>query len=418
MRICFVARTYPTRYFREGAGIDTQELARGLAQRGHDVHVVCTIRKGACGDEMDEGVCVHFVSLQRLRIRRALRMLARMPGLHQFIDVYGGWDLAEFSLGAWLKVRSLHQQQRFDVIQAVDTGGIALFGLLWPKRTIPIVIRGHGFVDPESPGMQWCGARFQYWLERFCLRRADYVLANSSYLCETYRAKFGLDTERVTVLHTGFHIPQPPVTLLDIRQERGWGGNDPVVLYVGRIEYLKGCDILFSAVQRAREHVANLRLVLLGQVQPSFQSSYDEFTARNASWVWHPGNVSSDEVSCVMYQSALLVLPSRKETFGRVLVEAQLHGLSVIGTDIGGIPEIVTHGETGLLVQPGDAEGLSRAIVSLVEDEPCRRHIGELAFASASRRFSLESIVQQQNAFFSSLVAARTCPAVLKQDLS
>jgi glycosyltransferase involved in cell wall biosynthesis len=411
MRICFVTTFYPTRHPREGSGIDTRVSAQGMAQRGHDIHVICINQGGGRKDDMDGEVSVHFVPPRRVRIRGILRLLAKLPGLHRLADVRCAWGLVEASLGVWLEVIRLHRQQSFDLIQAVDTAGIAFFGLLWPGRSPPLVIRGHGFVDPQLPDMQWCGAHFQHWLERFCLQRVNHVITNSRYLSDTYRVRFGLPEERVGVLFTGFHLLPSPSANPDVRQGQGWGADDPIILFVGRIEYLKGCDLLFQAMQYARQQDPRLRLVLLGEVQPSFRTEYESFMQRNQDWAWHPGNVPLSDVSHIMYQASVVVLPSRRETFGRVLVEAQLHSLPVVGTKIGGIPEIITHGDTGLLVQAEDATGLAQAILRLVKDEACRQQMGEQAFANASRRFGFENVVRQQAALYASLIGHMSPPS-------
>ncbi len=403
MNFCFVTITYPTHHAREGAGLDTQQLARGVAQRGHTAHVVCVSADGYVAHENDEGVSVSYVPPRKIPVRPALRILAALPGLHDLKEAWCGWGLIETAYGAWRAVKRLHRQQSFDVVQVIDTGGLALFcGRSW-KQHVPIIIRGHGFVDPALPGSQWCGAIFQQRLERAALQRADFVAANSGYLRDIYCAHYGVLPDRAGVLYNGFELPARSATRWDIRQLIGWGADDPIVLYVGRLEFMKGCDVLFTAMQQARQVQSNLRLVLLGETQPAFQDEYAAFMRAHGAWAWHPGNVPPAEVSRALREATVLAHPSRKETFGRTLVEAQLHGVPVIGTKVGGVPEIVLDGETGLLVEAGQDRPLAQALLRLVQDREFATHMGQRAQARAEQLFGLPGVIDREIALAQTL---------------
>jgi alpha-maltose-1-phosphate synthase len=403
MRFAFVTITYPTHHAREGAGLDTQQLARGVVQRGHTAHVVCVSADGYVAHENDEGVSVSFVPPRKIPVRPALKILAVLPGLRDLKEAWCGWGMIETAYAAWHEVKQLHRQQPFDVVQVIDTGGLALFCVRSRKHDVPIVIRGHGFVDPALPGSQWCGAIFQQRLERAALRRADFVAANSGYLRDIYCAQYGVSPDRAGVLYNGFELPTRSDTRWDIRRLNGWGADDPIVLYIGRLEFMKGCDVLFAAVQQAQQVQSNLRLVLLGETQPAFQDEYAAFMRAHVAGVWHPGNVSPVQVSRALREATVLAHPSRKETFGRTLVEAQLHGVPVIGTKVGGVPEIVIDGETGLLVAAGQDQPLAQALLRLVQDREFAIQMGQRARARAEQLFGLPGVIDRQIALAQAL---------------
>ncbi|NLG50712.1 MAG: glycosyltransferase family 4 protein [Chloroflexi bacterium] len=406
MRICYVTPSYPHEGSRGGAGVYTQELAQGITRLGHEAHVVC-VSDEITGDEQDAGIHVHFVPPKRLRIRRILQWLSRLPFLHRLAEVRCGWGLVENSLGAWLAVARLHRQKPFDLIVALNLDGIALFGLLWPWRRVPIVISGHSFIDLQLDEMQWPGAEFHCFLEQFCLRRADHVMPNSEYLAHVYRSRFGVLADRISVVYQGFHLPDTGSEGEDSRLAiPAWDAGDTVVFYVGRLEQFKGCDVLFRAWEQAHQDQPNLRLLLAGSVTPSFAAEYDAFMAQNKPWVFHAGVVSADELSRLMRLSSMLVLPSRHETFGRVLVEAQLHKVPVIGANTGGIPEIIQHGETGLLVEPNDVDGLADTILQLARDEVLRRSLAEQGWAVATSRFGFSKSLDEHLACYARIVRA------------
>jgi glycosyltransferase involved in cell wall biosynthesis len=410
MRFCFVTVRYPTHHPREGAGLDTQQLARGVVQRGHTAHVVCVSDDGYAAQENDDGVAVSFVPPRKIPVRPALKLLAALPGLRDLKEAWCGWGMVETAYAAWREMRRLHRMQPFDVVQVVDLGGLALFCVRAWYRPAPVIIRGHGFVDPALPGSQWCGATFQQRLERTALRHADFVAANSVYLRDYYCTHYGVPRDRSGVLYNGIEFPAASPVLWDVRQLNGWGTDDPIVLYVGRLEFLKGIDVLFAAIQQARRRQANLRLIMLGETQPSFQADYAAFMRDRPDWVWHPGNVTPEQVSQILREATLLVQPSRKETLGRALIEAQLHGVPVIGTRAGGAPEVVEDKVTGLLVEPGHVEQLAQAILSLVQNPTLAQELSRRAQSRAAHKFGLPSIIEQE--------IALACDVVKQQSAS
>jgi glycosyltransferase involved in cell wall biosynthesis len=96
-----------------------------------------------------------------------------------------------------------------------------------------------------------------------------------------------------------------------------------------------------------------------------------------------------DDVADLLALCAVVVLPSRREAFGRVLVEAMAAGVPVVATAVGGIPEVCTHGVTGLLVPPEDADALAQAITTTLTDQPATKARVAAAAADVRGRFDL-----------------------------
>jgi glycosyltransferase involved in cell wall biosynthesis len=104
------------------------------------------------------------------------------------------------------------------------------------------------------------------------------------------------------------------------------------------------------------------------------------------------GEVDRDQVATLLAEADMLVLPSRDEGLPLVLIEAMAAGLPTIASaGVGAIPEVVLHGETGLLVPPGDVTALAHAIETLSVDQALRRRMGAAARARCERRYSLAS---------------------------
>jgi glycosyltransferase involved in cell wall biosynthesis len=117
-----------------------------------------------------------------------------------------------------------------------------------------------------------------------------------------------------------------------------------------------------------------------------------------------------DDVAPLLASTDLFLLPSNRESFGLSALEALACGVPVIGCNVGGLPEVVRHGETGALLTPGDIDGLSSAASGILCDDARWRQMSELAAADARARFSEDAIVPLYEALYRKAVADRPRP--------
>jgi glycosyltransferase involved in cell wall biosynthesis len=165
------------------------------------------------------------------------------------------------------------------------------------------------------------------------------------------------------------------------REALGFAPDDVVVGFVGRIEPEKGVHVLARALDRVMADCPRVRALWVGHGR-----SWDELRAATAAGPhaarhrWHGWSADVFPLYAAM---DLLALPSvGPETFGRVLVEAQACGVPVLGSALGGIPEALEPGITGLLLPPGDVDAWTSAVAELAEDPRRRSFMGW-----AGRRF-------------------------------
>ncbi|MDQ3424966.1 MAG: glycosyltransferase, partial [Actinomycetota bacterium] len=145
-----------------------------------------------------------------------------------------------------------------------------------------------------------------------------------------------------------------------------YAGSEPHLLCVGRLIPVKGHLVLLRALMQARTRVSDLVLDIAGSgpLEPALRAYARELGLGDA--VRFLGFVSP--VQTAIEQSAIIVVPSLGEGFGMVALEAMERGRPVIASAVGGLPELVADGETGLVVSPGDAEELAEAMVALAGD--------------------------------------------------
>lgn len=419
MQVCLMTPEYVLESGFGGIATYTHDAARWLATHGHRVHVVLPSRAGPYCTLDDQGVQVHVVPPRRIRPRRLLRIASYIPGLAYLSEAYAGWDLVENSCGAWRAIRRISQIEPLDLIEVADYSGLGFWGLIRAPYAIPVLVRGHGILAlalPEQRSHE--GASFQHELESFTARRADFVLTNSSYMAEAYQEEFGIPDYRVRVHPLPFLDSVVATTGYDVRPDMGWAENEPIVLFVGRLEKRKGIDILLDALTDAHQQFPGFKVVFLGELTDCPRSVYEEFMTIARSWAYHPGAVDSTTVRRIMLCSDLLVLPSRSEPLGRVLIEAQLAGLPVVGTRTGGIPEALVEGVTGLLVEPEDVTALSLAITMLCQERGMRTEMGQNALRWATSRFDISNVMSDQVEVYRALKEGRSPLEVLQREVN
>jgi glycosyltransferase involved in cell wall biosynthesis len=190
----------------------------------------------------------------------------------------------------------------------------------------------------------------------------------------------GFDETDFAIVHYGI-VPGPdPVP----------GPDEPRFLCIGRLIPIKGHVVLLRALALALKDAPELTLEIAGRgpLEPALKAVAKELGVEHA--VHFLGYVAP--IQRAIDDSAVVVVPSLGEGFGMVALEAMERARPVLAAEIGGLGELVVDGRTGLLVPPGEAEPLARALVELARDPQRRRELGE-----AGRRRALEHFAEHRN---------------------
>jgi glycosyltransferase involved in cell wall biosynthesis len=180
------------------------------------------------------------------------------------------------------------------------------------------------------------------------------------------------------------------VSLPDLEDERRADAHRPTLLFLGEVSRRKGIYDLIRALALATERVPRLRLVCGGAgAVEEIRSLAAQLglTDRVACTGW----LDADRKRAELARATIFVLPSYAEGMPMALLEAMSWGLPVLTTPVGGVPQVISHEANGLLVQPGDIEGLAAAIVRLLEAPQLRARLGAAARATIAERFSLDA---------------------------
>ncbi len=405
MRIALLTNEYPPHVYG-GAGVHVEYMARELARADGGRHRVDVL----CFGEQDE-------TSGNLRVRGVgpgVRIAAQDPRHAKFLDALAR-DLA--------------------MVAAVDAPEIVhchtwyahLAGCLArPLTGARLVLTTHS-LEPHRPWkMEQLGTAYHAaaWIERTAYENADGVVAVSEAMKADVQTLYGVPPERVRVIHNGIdpdeYRPRPAA---DTLRRLGVDPDVPIVLFVGRITRQKGILHLVRAVRHLTPGVQ----VVLCAGAPDTPGIADEMTAlvadatraSAARVVWIPEMLPKADVIALYTHAAVFACPSVYEPFGIINLEAMACETPVVASAVGGIPEIVVPGETGLLVafepqgdgsaEPRDPEAFSRALAAAVNElmaAPERRAaMGRAARARVLARFSWQHIAEVTLAFYQELLS-------------
>ena len=245
----------------------------------------------------------------------------------------------------------------------------------------------------ESPLSSWTKARLfltehKYLAQGEIARKADRSVPPSAYAARMLHEAYGIPEERLDVVHNGV-----PREFLEYDHNPAAVEEGPLVFF-GRFAKHKGVDTLIDALSHLGEDAPPTRIIGRGVLEDELRSQIDRLglTDRVSFHPW----MTHHELGAALSEARMAILPSREENFSLAILSALAVGTPTISTDVGGTPEIIDDGETGLLVPPDCPADLADAINRLQSDPDEARRIGtngqshvrnHLTWAVAAERF-------------------------------
>jgi glycosyltransferase involved in cell wall biosynthesis len=175
---------------------------------------------------------------------------------------------------------------------------------------------------------------------------------------------------------------------------------DTHVLFLGWIIREKGVYDLVDAMPEVLQHYPGAKFTFAGNKEVETLRNLIESRGLSGAAVV-PGWVSGEQRLALFRSATVLVLPSYTEGLPNVILEAMASGLPVVATPVGAIPDVIRQGETGLLVEPGNAASLAAAILTVFRDETLRRHIASKALQLVRTNYSLDAVSAGLTAIYS-----------------
>lgn len=322
---------------------------------------------------------------------------AEQHGVRAWQTMDDGWLARSPVLSIWRRARS----EGCDVLHTHDFKSDALGLLVGKALGIPVVASAHGY--PRAIAR----SDIYRFLDTLVLGRCCHVVCVSDGLRRELAAA-GLDERRMTVVHNGIDVDEVQRLAGSVaptmRAELGIPAQAPCLMAVGRLSQEKGHVYLLRAAQQVMAQRPDVHVVIVGE--GPLRHTLEEEARRLAI---------ADRVAFVGFQAAapaymvqcdVLINPSLSEALGNVVLEAMALGKPVIGSAVGGIPEIIVDGQTGLLVPPADSGALASALLQLLADPAATQAMGQRAAARVQEAFTIERMADGLAQVFERCTAA------------
>ena len=300
-----------------------------------------------------------------------------------FRDEYGAFEhlrqlVRHIPVGSSLvRIARLIRHRRIDVIHCTSEPRAALMGTILSLLSgAKLVIQAHVWNLDRS--------LLKRIIVRLALSRADAVIAVSQFI-NGQLAKAGFDSAKIWTIWNAANLDafHPGVEGSDVRTRHGIEPDTPLVVTVGRITHQKGHRYLLEALESVRREIPQVRALLVGWADPAklpsgktYEQELRELCADKGleDAVIFAGPTTN--IPEVWAAADVAVVPSiGAEAFGLVAVEAMATGKAVVGTDSGGLPEILAK-DSGVVVPKGNAEALAHAITRMLKDDRLRERTG------------------------------------------
>ncbi len=290
-----------------------------------------------------------------------------------------------------LGMRRWIRKTRINVVNPHSSRDGWIAGIAGRMAGVPLVLRSR-HIEVDYPN------RFS---SRIVFGRLPHhVLTTSERISSRLASELGLEPSRVTCVPTGIDLRKFHPTIEGVLHREL--GLSPEVQVIGMISVLrswKGHEYFLRAAASLAQSDRGLRFVIAGDgpIRAQVEAWIDEFGLRDR--VHLLGH--RDDVESVLASLDVLVLPSyAHEGVPQIILQAQAVGRAVVGTRIGGIPEVIRDGETGLLVPPRDPEALAGAIGRLISDGSQRARMGNAAATIAASEYGLDVMCARLEAIY------------------
>lgn len=344
-----------------GASPITFELSKQLVKMGHSVDVVT----------------MHYRDLPRFETVDGVNIY-RTPAIRKRPDICYTHELATYLPGALIKTVRLARREKYDIIHChfiIPGGPLAWLASKFART--PFIITCHG---SDVPGYNpdrfkvMHKALLPSW--RFLVRRTQLLTSPSESLKQLILKS--CKDARITVIPNGIYT-----------ERFAKGPKEKSILMCSRILPRKGFQYVIEAVKDMKLDW-QVHVVGEGPYLPDLKKLAEGSKTPIQFWGWLDNN--DTRFYDLFSKSAIFVFPSEAENFPSVLLEALASGMAIITSTAGGCPEVV--GKAGLLVEPGDTEGIRKMLTKLIDSDQLRQQLGKQALEQA-RQFNWENIAQK-----------------------
>lgn len=363
MKICLVNSFYYPDVVG-GAEISIKKLAEALVKDGKEVHVICTGKENI--EETIKGVIVH-----RIRINNFYQPIHNLDNNNNKVKLVSLANniLEKYNILNYMLLVKLIKSIKPDIIHTNNLYGIS--SIVWTvsrKLNIPTI---HTLRDYHM----LYNKKKNYLLNRFYVnltQNINCVTAPSMFILNRFCNENYFNASQKYSIFNAVDIDYEESRNVFIQKDSEINNKSKIkFIYFGRLEEYKGILILLDAFKSIKNK--NIELIIAGEGSLDIEVSRIVRTDERITYI---GFLDEKELNNKLKEIDIAIIPSIwDEPFGRVVIESYKYSIPVIGTNVGGIPEIIEDGITGLLVNPSDRENLKEAIIYFSKTENIKKFI-------------------------------------------
>ncbi len=334
---------------RGGTEVAAYHIAKGLANRGNDVHIIASGYRNLPKEEVQDGI----------RIRRVFYPAIPVIGI------------------AWwyIKIPFVIRKIRPDVMHCMPTQMAIPAFLYHATNSTPYVVMGQG----SDVYLPW---KFKNAIHRLVLSHAAYVLALTESMKQAI-SNFKFQISNLVVVPMG----------IDLNKIKGDANlrmtsestNKKIILFAGDLKSVKGPEYLLEAFKK----ISGAKLIMVGDGPE--KETLKSMAQGNVEFV---GSVTNEAVLQYMAKADIFCMPSLSEGMPIALLEALASGLPVVASRAGGIPDVIEDGKHGFLVPPKNVNQLAQGLQQLIDDDALRQTMSQYN-KEAAKKYSWDVIVEQ-----------------------
>ena len=371
---------YPT---YGGSGAVATELGIALAERGHEIHFIT--------------------------YRQPFRLPSFLPRIffHE-VDV-GRYPLFEFppyDLALAVRMHEVVKSHHLELLHChyaiphATSAWIAREMLRETGENVEVITTLHGTditIVGQDPSF--------YPITKFSIEKSDRITAVSQYLKEETCRAFGCDGPDIDVIHNFIDPDVYDREKYPSLLRKQFGPSKPILMHVSNFRTVKRVrDVIRVYAEVNREIPSVLVMIGDGPDRPAAEEEARMLGVENS--VSFLGKL--DQIAPLLAAADLFLLPSQSESFGLSALEALASGVPVIGTNAGGLPEVIRDGETGVLCAVGDIPGMAAAALEILQDRKRWSEMSKLGAADARERFSRDAIVTKYESLYRKSLPSQT----------
>jgi len=354
-----------------GSGINTFLTMKGMDKSRYEVQLAC-----APGGPLIDLVTAHGMKV--VPIRNLVQPVEPLKDFRAFVDLL-----------SFLRSNIFH-------IVHTHNSKAGFIGRLAARLAgaDAIIHTVHGFAFHSREPL-WRQVLFRN-LERLAARWCDKMIFISQPLIDWALEERICPEEKITKIYSGIDLnlfrPVDEETKARHREKWNLGLHDAVIGIVSKLWDGKGHHVLISAFKKIKQELKNARLVIVGEGY-----LHDQLISQVKGLGLEDSVIFTgfmEDVPEVISTFDVAVLPSFFEGMGRVLLEAMAMGKPVVASRVGGIPDLVDHEKNGLLVEPGDVDGLAASLMRILKDRGLARSFGTAGQRKISEKFGAEQMVR------------------------